>query len=120
MPSQPKRLQAVARQGSARDREAEAVQVAANSYCLRFYAVGYTGGTPRRLTLRGAEVWIVPVLFTSPGYGTVGEVGLLAIDAETREVVGSTPRAEVKAAGTRLATEKHEDLHAAFARSIIP
>jgi hypothetical protein len=117
MPGQNKRGQAVAQRRSAQRREVEAVQIVANSYCLRFYAVGYTGGTPRRLTLRDSDIWIVPVLFTSPGYGTVGEVGLLAIDAATREIVGCTPRAEVKAAGTRLATEKHDDLQAAFLRA---
>jgi hypothetical protein len=84
---------------------------------LRFYAVGYTGGVPRRLTLHGSDLWIVPVLFTSPGYGAVGEVGVLAIDAATHEVVGSTPPAEVRAAGARLAAEKRDDLHAAFHRA---
>ena len=114
MQSQKKRSQPAAPRHPARLREAEAVQIAANSYCLSHYAVGYTGGNPRRLSLRGSDIWIVPVVFTSPGYGAVGEVGLLAIDAITQEVVGATPRAEVKTAGMRLAKEKHDDLHAAF------
>jgi hypothetical protein len=90
------------------------VQIAANSYCLRHYGVGYSGGTPRRLTFRGAEVWIVPALLTSPGYGVVGEVGLMAIDIATQEVVGATPAAEVHAAGSELTEAKRDELEAAF------
>jgi hypothetical protein len=116
MQSTNKQTQAVTPRVS-RTRNAQAVKIAANSYCLRNYAVGYTGGTPRRLSLRGNDLWIVPVIFTSPGYGAVGEVGLLALDAISLEVAGATPRAEVKAAGARLAREKHEDLDAAFHRA---
>jgi hypothetical protein len=92
----------------------EAVQITANSYCLRHYGIGYSGGTPRRLSFRGAEVWIVPALLTSPGYGVVGEVGLVAIDAATQEVVGATPVEEVRAAGSGLAEAKRDELEAAF------
>jgi hypothetical protein len=62
-------------------------------------------------------VWIVPALFTSPGYGVVGEVGLVAIDAATREVVGATPAEEVRAAGSRLAEAKRDELETAFRRA---
>jgi hypothetical protein len=96
----------------------EAVQIAANSFCLKNYAVAYTGGTPRPLSLRdGVEIWIVPVVFTSPGFGNVGEVGVLAIDALTQEIIGATPREEVKKAGARLAKEKRDELDAAFRRA---
>ena len=59
-------------------------------------------------------MWIIPVLFTSPGYGVVGEVGVVAGDAATHEVVGATPREEVRAEVARLAGEKRDELEAAF------
>src|SRR5436305_1936765 len=62
----------------------------ANEYCLRHYAVGYTGGTPRRLSLPSGPVRIVPVLLTSAGF--VGEVGMVVVDACARQVVGATAR----------------------------
>ena len=93
------------------------IQVVANSYCLRQYAVGYTGGTPRRLHLPTYEVWIVPVLFTSPGYGVVGGVGVLAIDPVTHEIVGSSSRGEVRAAAARLAGGKRDEIDTAFRRA---
>jgi hypothetical protein len=99
------------------EREVEAVQIAANSYCLTQYGVLVSGGTPRRLTLPNVEVWIVPAYLTSPGYGVVGEVGMVALDAATREVVGATPRAEVQAEAARLKSEKRDELDAAFHRT---
>ena len=95
----------------------EAIQIAANSYCLSHYGVGYSGGLPQRLILRVADVWIVPALLTSPGYGVVGEVGVVAVDAATNEIVGATPHEEVRAAGARLAQEKEDELKAAFRRA---
>lgn len=93
----------------------EAAHIAANSYCLTHYGVRCSGGTPRRLSLRGAEeIWIVPIVFTSPGYGAVGDVGVVAVDGTTHDVLGATPREEVRAGVARLAKEKCDELAAAF------
>src|SRR5262249_34595782 len=99
------------------DKAAESAWIAANEYCLLQYATGYTGGSPRRLVLGGSEVWIVSVVLTSPGYDTVGEVGVVADDAATLAVMGATPRAEVLAAAAALAREKRDELDAAFRRA---
>jgi hypothetical protein len=98
-------------------REMERVFIAANEFALRIYAIGYTSGTPRRLTLGDTVLWIVPIIFTSPGYGSVGEVGVLAVDASSHTVIGFTPREEVLAAGARLAKENRDALDAAFRRA---
>jgi hypothetical protein len=97
-----------------RGKQLEAVQIVANSYCLRHYRVGYSGGNSRRLSLGGVRLWIVSVLLTSPVYGAVGDVGLVAIDAATQEVLGATPSQEVRAAGNALAEPKRDGLQAAF------
>jgi hypothetical protein len=93
------------------------IQSAANAYCLLHYAVAFSSGVPRRLCLHGKDVWIVPVVLTSPGIGAVGDVGVLTIDAATHEVIAATPRAEVRAAGARLAQEKRDEIDAAFRRA---
>jgi hypothetical protein len=72
---------------------------------------------PRRLALWNAEVWIVPACLTSPGYGVVGEVGVVALDAATREVIGATPREEVQSAAARLKRAKRDEIDAAFHRT---
>jgi hypothetical protein len=100
------------------DQAEEAAWIAANSYCLCTYGMLYTGSPPpRRLTLDGRAVWIVPVVLTSPGYGIVGEVGVVAVDALTLVVVGGTPRPEVLEGGRRLCEEKRDELDAAFHRA---
>jgi hypothetical protein len=95
----------------------QAIQSAAHEYCLLHYAVGFSGGTPRRLCLHGNDVWIVPIVFNSPGIGAVGEVGILAIDARTRGILDATPRAEIRAAAARLAQEQRDAIDAAFHRA---
>jgi hypothetical protein len=95
----------------------EKAQIAANSHCLRYYGIRGSGGAPRHLSVRGTSVWIVPVLFTSPGFGVVGEVGAVAVDAASYEVVGATPREEVRADLARLAGKKRDELEAAFHRA---
>ena len=68
-------------------------------------------------TRNAPELWIVPILLTSPGYGTGGEVGVVAIDARTGLVVGSTPRSEVVASAKRLREAKRDELETAFLRA---
>lgn len=98
-------------------REQARVQIAVNAYCLRTYGVGYTGGVPRRLTLPSGSVWIIPVVLTSAGYGHVGEVGMVAIDPATLDLLDATAKTEVRAAGARLAREKRDALDTAFRRA---
>lgn len=95
----------------------EAAQIAANSYSLCTYGGLCMGGVPHRLTIREQDVWIVPVVLTSPGFGIVGEIGMLVVDAKTHEVLGATPRDVVRAAADVLAWEKRKELHAAFLRA---
>ncbi|HMC64865.1 MAG TPA: hypothetical protein VKI65_07985 [Gemmataceae bacterium] len=89
----------------------------ANGYCVRHYAPAFCGGAPHHLSLPNTDVWIVPVVLTSPGYGVVGEVGMIVIDAKSQEVLGATSRAAVFASGQRLDKEKRHELEAAFHRA---
>jgi hypothetical protein len=100
-----------------RKRESETVQVVANEYCLLHYGTSYAGGIPYRLSLPNTELWIVPAVLSSPGYGIVGEVGMVAVDAVTKAVVAATSQDEARGAGRRLAQEKRHELSAAFRRA---
>ena len=97
--------------------DAEKAQIAANAHCLMQYATGYSAGIPYRLSLARRQRWVVPVLLASPGYGVVGAVGVVAVDAQSGRVVGGTPKSEVVAAGERLTEGKRDDLEAAFCRA---
>lgn len=90
---------------------------AANEYIVPNYPIGFLGGIPRRLSLEKRTVWIVPIVLTSPGYGAVGEVGFMAVDARTGKVLGGTSRPEVVAAAKQLREANHDELQAAFLRA---
>ena len=102
---------------ASRDRETKVAQTVANEHCLLHYGTSYAGGMPYRLSLPSLELWIVPAVMTSPGYGIVGEVGMVAVDAATKAVIAATSREDVRAAGSRLAQEKRHELDAAFRRA---
>ncbi|MBI4601994.1 MAG: hypothetical protein HY721_08540 [Planctomycetes bacterium] len=97
--------------------QAEQALLAANKFILLHYPIGVTGAVPHLLSLPSGEVWIVPVVSTSPGYGVVGEVGIVAVDSRTGAVAGSTPRRELAEALKRLREEKHDAIEAAFLRA---
>ena len=86
----------------------------ANRYILFNYPTMYTGGLPRRLTLKNLDVWAVPIVLTHPDHGVVGDVGLLAVGAASGQVVGATPRSRVIAAGKKLREAKRYDLETSF------
>ena len=98
---------------------AKEARVAVNEYCLLKYASNFSSGIPARLSLSSpkAELWIVPVVLTSPGYGWVGEVGMVAVDACTGDVIGAEPRQKVFASARRLEEENRNALETAFLRA---
>ena len=110
---QNKKPLAAARRSGAKGRETQAVLRAANGYIVRHYPFGCLGKKPQRL-VGSADFWIVPVLLTSPGHGAVGEVGLVAVDARTHQVVSATQRQEVNRAIKHLKESKRDELEAAF------
>lgn len=82
------------------------------------YPTMVTGTIPHRLELPSAELWIVPMVWTHPDHGIVGEVGSVAVDALTGEVVGTTSRREVVAAGKRLREAKGYALETTVLRPV--
>lgn len=76
--------------------------IAANRFILHHYPTLFTGGRPHRLSLPTTDVWVVPIVLTHPEHGILGEVGVVAVEARTGEIIGHTPRAAVVAAGKRL------------------
>jgi hypothetical protein len=94
----------------------QAILQSANGYIVRHYPFGCLGQNPQRLA--GAiDFWIVPVFLTSPGYGAVGEVGMVAVNAATHEIVGATERRDVNRAIRLLKESKRDELEASFHRA---
>ena len=103
--------------GATAAHDAEAAVIAANGYLLRHYSTSLMGGSARRLPPPQVHHWEVPIIFTSPGYGAVGEVGAVTVDAHTGRIIHGTPKEDVRAAIQRLSEEKQDALEAAFRRA---
>jgi len=90
-----------------------------NGYCLLHYGTNFLSGTPLRCSLTSlqADLWVVPVMLGSLGYGWVGQVGTVALDAASGEVVGANSRQQVYAVARALEEEKRDELEAAFLRA---
>jgi hypothetical protein len=84
--------------------------LAANTYALFHYPTMFTGAGAYRLVVAERDLWVVPIVLTHPDHGVLGNVGLVAVDASSGEVIGSTPRAEVIAAGRRVREGKGYDV----------
>src|SRR2546428_526054 len=92
--------------GSSRStRKTRAVLQAANSFIVRNFPIGCLGKDPRRL-VGETDVWIVPIVLTSPGHGSVGEVGMIAVDAVSHRIVSASERREVNRAVKQLKEAK--------------
>ena len=60
------------------------------------------------------NLWRVPVVLAYPFAGSVGQVGEIAIDASSEEVVSHTPFEEMKSRARGLYKQHRESIEAAF------
>ena len=81
---------------------------------LLHYVIGLLGGTPYHVSLTSGDLWIVPMVLTSPAHGAIGEVGAVGVDVATGTVVGGTPRDEVIAAIKDLREKTHDAIQSSF------
>ena len=90
----------------------------ANRHIAQDYPTTVAAGLEPRLLARGnADVWVLPLVYASPGYGDhgiVGDVGSITIDSRTGSVVEVTARDEVVALVRKLHEENREAIEAAF------
>ena len=112
MSSSPEKLKGAKR--PAAGKRLESLRTAANAFIVGHYPIGMLAGVPRRLRIQRRDLWIVPVVVTSPGLGAVGEAGFVALDAITLEVIGSTPRPEVEVSASHFREVRREAIEAAF------
>jgi hypothetical protein len=89
---------------------AERALIAANAYALFHYPNLFTGAGAYRLVIDDRDLWVVPIVLTHPDHGVLGNAGFVAVDACSGQVVGSTARAAVVAAGRRIREGKGYDV----------
>ena len=86
----------------------------ANRFILENLPDRFSAGLPKSVHFPTRMVWIVPVLLTYPKVGILGEVGMIAIEAERENVVGWTPFSEMEALARQLYQEKKNEIEIAF------
>ena len=79
-----------------------------NSYLIMRVGNLIMSGEPQLELREDGAFWIVPVVLTSPGWGHVGEIGHVMVDAQTGTIVESesTSCEEIETNAERLAQEK--------------
>jgi hypothetical protein len=91
----------------------EAMAVA-NSFLLWNLPHGYGAGPTTQGRMIRENLWLFPIVLTSPGYGIVGEVGHIVVDMAKRQIIGCTPLDTVRQRGGECYEAKKEEIMAAF------
>ena len=86
----------------------------ANRFILANLPDRFSAGLPKSMAFPTRRLWIVPVILTYPHVGVVGEVGMVAVDAEQEIVVGWTPFNEVENLARQLYQESKHEIEIAF------
>jgi hypothetical protein len=96
------------------DQTVRFVRKIAGLYIVQHYPNMIAAGpNPQPDSGANRELWGVPLVYASPSYGVVGEVGQLTINARTQEIVQATPRNEAIARLKKLHEENREAIEAA-------
>jgi hypothetical protein len=94
-----------------------AVQGVANSFLLWNLPDSYGTAPLERVQVVEGNIWVFPIVLTSPGLGIVGEVGHIAVDSSRLQVVGCTPRAQVTEHGKKFGEKYKAEIEVAFLRA---
>jgi hypothetical protein len=86
---------------------ADDARALATDFLLGHVGNQLTAGQPLRMISAVRSTWIVPVQLAYIHSGVLGNVGVVAVDEETGQVVGWTPFAQMKEASCQL-REQHE------------
>ncbi|MEW5767289.1 MAG: hypothetical protein AB1797_06630 [bacterium] len=86
----------------------------ANQFVLSYLRDMFSAGFPTRVVFPTQSIWAVPVVLTYPKLGIVGEVGVVAVDAELGNVVGWTPFEEMERTAKELYEGKKREIEAVF------
>lgn len=86
----------------------------ANKFILERMRDRFSAGPPKRVIFPTRCVWIVPVVLTYPKVGMVGDVGEIAVDAETGGIVGWTPVEEMESIAKSIYKDKKSEIEIAF------
>lgn len=89
-------------------------KAAATEFLLDFVGNQLVAGSPVSMASALRSVWIVPVSLAYIHTGSLGEIGVIAVDEETGDVVAWTPVEQMKAASRALRASSEPQLSEKF------
>lgn len=89
-------------------------RASATDFLLDHVGNQLVAGKPHQMVSAVRAIWIVPVQLAYIHTGTLGSVGVVAVDEETGQVVGWTPIAQMKAASRQLRESQEPELSEQF------
>lgn len=89
----------------------------ANSFIIWNFHLSLAAGPTIWVGKLHNNVWLFPIVLTSPGYGVVGKVGRIAVDMNTRQIIGCTDRNLVLQRSKRLSKRYKAELKTAFLKT---
>ena len=92
----------------------EDAKAAATEFLLDFVGNQLVVGTPVTMASALRSVWIVPVALAYIHTGSLGEIGVIAVDEETGEVVAWTPVDQMKSASRALRAAREPQISEQF------
>ncbi len=93
---------------------AQTAQAAATEFLLDHLGNQLIAGQPHLMVSFLQAVWIVPVHLAYLHSGPIGSVGVVAVDAETAQVIAWTPIAQMKTASRTLRQQQEPSLFQQF------
>lgn len=85
-----------------------------NSFLVEKIGNCLFAGLPKKLLFPIKVVWIVPVMLGYPKAGVIGEVGVVAVDAEEGNIIAWTPKKEIERIARKLYYEQKNDIEIAY------
>ncbi|RLT42366.1 MAG: hypothetical protein DWI57_05670 [Chloroflexi bacterium] len=92
----------------------EDAKAAATEFLLDFVGSQLVANSPVSMTSALRSVWIVPVSLAYIHTGSLGEIGVIAVDEETGEVVAWTPIDQMKAESRALRAAREPQISEQF------
>jgi hypothetical protein len=99
---------------------AEATRAVATEFLLDHLGNQLVAGEPLLMVSAVRAVWIVPVQLVYIHTGTIGSVGVVAVDEETTQVVAWTPIPHMKAMSRQLREAQNPDIDHQFQAYMTP
>lgn len=88
----------------------KAARANANEYLIGEVGDAFSTREPEFVRIRGRPMWLISILLSYPGLGSIGRVGEIMVDGISGKIVGMTPIYEIDKNAERLYKEHKDEI----------